>query len=260
MYRSILFFAVLAVSAFCTQAQAEVPAICERDGGKFILECAKTCRAACVNADFLTPGNTDACNRVVRLAPEQLVDRAVCGPPKDLCEDQLPDENTSALPAKKPPPDCFKSFPHLTCQADVIKTEFDKISSEFTPLLTKVDISKISETTICNYTKKDLDEIIEASARLRNLYGALNERRGTLHKCINNTNDWVQALRCPVGAPADWCQKLAKAFQDKNKAAADKMTLGNQKAEELTHKIEIVQAGIDYISQVYRYACPRSKK
>lgn len=258
MCQSIRCFAALAISVSASWAQAGIPAICEQDNGKFIVDCAKTCKAACEDARFFTPNHAQSCDRIIALAPEQLTDKQECTPPKERCGELVPDESLPT-PRTAKPPECFRSFPHLICQADVIKTGIEKILNEFGPVIKKVDISKfVDDTVICQYTKKDLDNIYNESERLKKLHKEMDNNRLALNDCINKTVDWVKELKCPVGTPEDLCKALPKSFSDKSKAAADRMTQSNEKAGVLVKEIDRMQAGIDFIFQVYKYACPKT--
>ena len=261
MFQSHRFPVALVVSVSALHAQAAAPAICEQDNGKYIVDCAKTCRAACDDAHFLTGNHTQACARLIPLDPEQLTDKAECTPPKALCEELIPDDSLPTPPNATKPPDCFKSFPHLSCQAEVIKAELEKISTDITPLLGKVDISKFTDdSVICKYSKQEFDDIFNTSEQLKTIYRDSDNRRMMLQKCINSTNDWVQAWRCPAGAPESLCRALPEVFRKKNDAAKEKMAQSNKKASDLTQNIEKMQAGISFISQVYKYACPKPRR
>jgi hypothetical protein len=211
-----------------------------------------------LDARFLTPNHTAACDTLSDLPPDKLVDKPSCVGPKDPCEDFIPADISQ--PTKIDPPPCLKSFPYITCQANAVVADFGKLLGEYDPIK-KADIPRIqNKEDICKYTKPQLDELSSTSKRLQTKYLNIYTRMKDLNDCVAKTNYWINnVLQCD-GVPQDMCTHIRGSFTEETTAASEKVAQSNQRAEEASKEIREVQNGIDFIFRLYKYTCVNTRR
>lgn len=212
-------------------AARDVPEVCSRNGGEFIEQCPRTCKAACRNPLFnRTRDIARLCDRLFVASRRNKSDAAVClasvdaniiggnsetyKQARERCEKEFPSIEDGVIePAGKPAPGCVGSFPQMECRFKSLA----KRAESFIQLTKAISRRKYDSTIgreMCRIRRATVESDYKKSEQVFEPLQVLKKDYEEELDCFNEVKEWIYEGRKKCEPNDRLCDKRNKMLSD----------------------------------------------